>query len=207
MNQDEVAEDIAFLLYLLPMLASAGYALVLWVPRGLSASLPEDIYLIVTKEPLVFLLGFSAICVALLIEMYILKTGSAQEKLASSSHKMQRLSIACVLLAALSAWSASGYSGNVGRTAALFLSGRYSLIFPLLTLITSFVLTAPRVRDVQRKAVVDALSVGALIVSPVLLYFTWRVGLPWTMSFGVSLLVLGAGLATIVYGNVRMKGD
>lgn len=60
--------DIALFLYAAPFILSFVYALYLWLGTGLSAILPQLVFLEVTQNPYVFLAGFAAVSLAAVID-------------------------------------------------------------------------------------------------------------------------------------------
>ena len=61
MKSSDSKEDIPFLLFLVPFAISGIYAIILWAQAGLSSTLPQTVFLQVTENPYVFLVGFTAV--------------------------------------------------------------------------------------------------------------------------------------------------
>ena len=65
MSSKDFGEDAAFLLYLVPVVASIIYGIYEWVVTAKTSTMPSTAYLVVAKSPYLFLISIVAICVAL----------------------------------------------------------------------------------------------------------------------------------------------
>ena len=171
LTKEELGEDIALILYIIPFAINGGYSLILWTTRGFSISLPADIYLAVTKNSIVFLAGLASILLASVIEL-ITKSGSERARsLQLSARRLEILATASVILSLVFAWSATGYSANLRAAVDMWLEGRYPLIFPSLLLVTSFVMNPLMTLSQERKKFLSqALAIGLVIGAPLVFY-------------------------------------
>ncbi len=202
MERTELTENISFILYLVPLVASAVYALAIWAAEGLSAALPPTVYLTVTKDPYLFLLGFAAVCAAVLIEIFGSPVGVKLSKLAENARQIQILAMICIATAILSVWSATGYSPSSGRILGILLEGRYALIFPLLLFILALLLNPTSNFGFLSPA--NLLRNGSLILliaSPLVFYGLWRMRMPWPAIIGPTLIIIIAGVALLLYSG------
>jgi uncharacterized membrane protein YhaH (DUF805 family) len=136
MNSSENRQDIPFLLFLVPFAASAIYAIYLWVSVGLSATLPQSVFLQVTESPYVFLVGFVAVMLGAVIDVQLEEPAKRRLKLIQESNTLQIVAVVALILGALSAWYAAGF--DPGLAASNVLEGRYVVVFPALVIIVSF---------------------------------------------------------------------
>ena len=167
----ENGENVSFILYLVPLLLSASYALFLWISEGLSFTIPETVYLTVTKNPYIFLIGFLAICLAVLIEIFSSPTESKLIKLTDNARQIQFLAYICIGSVVVSVWSTSGYSLNIGQFLQILLEGRYALIFPLMLFILSLILNPKlKINILSTNTLIKNASIFLLIASPLIFY-------------------------------------
>lgn len=192
MNKGEFSEDLAFLLFAVPFAGTGILALVSWAPSGISLFLPRSVYLSVTKDPLVFLLGFTAILLSLIIEIYGSDPETRMGKVQETANRMEKLAIVSLILAALFAWSATGFSSDLVKPAALLVEGRYAVIFPTSLLLTARALVLTVESRLEKGVVKEVISVLALAASPIMLLVLLNT------SGDVGLAVLASGLVFLV---------
>lgn len=130
-------EDASTLLYLVPFIASGAYAIYLWVSSGLTPLLPASAYLQVTRDPYVFLAGTFAVLVGVILDLRGSDPQKRRERLAWTSGYLQKTAAACFILSLLMAWYANGFL-DISGTADDFVVGRYSIVFPALLFLLSY---------------------------------------------------------------------
>ena len=200
MQRAETTENISFILYLVPLISSTIYALSLWASEGLSSTLPETVYLSVTKDPYLFLIGFLAICSAVLIEVYGSSKESRLSRIEANSRQLQVLAVISIGAAVLSVWSTLGYSFNISGILQILLEGRYALIFPLMLFILAFLLnTSLKINLLSYNNLVKNASLILMIASPLIFYGLWRIHVPWEGIISITLITLIIGLALLIY--------
>jgi len=138
MSSKERIQDVSFLLFLVPFAASGIYALYLWAEGGISAILPKTVFLQVTENPYVFLLGFVAVVVGATLDVTSEALPKRRQKLVQESNRLQFLAVTALVLGGLSAWYAAGF--DIGAGASNLLEGRYAIIFPALLITVSFLM-------------------------------------------------------------------
>ncbi len=201
MERTELTENISFILYLIPLVASTVYALSLWAAQGLSVALPPTVYFTVTKDPYLFLIGFAAVCAAVLIEIFGSPAEAKPSKLAENVRQIQLLAIICLVTAAIvSVWSAVDYAPSLGGIVGILLEGRYALIFPLMLFILSMLLNpSSRFTFLTPVNLLRNGSLILLIASPLLFFGLWRIHMSWPLIIGPTLAVVIAGTALLIY--------
>jgi len=187
------AEDISTLLYLVPFLASGIYGIVLWVQAGISAVLPSSVYLTVTRDPILFIIGSLSIMLGVMIEVNSTDPSTRQAKLASLGSTLQSMAIASLILVIVAAFYANGFL-DVSGAATDFIIGRYGLVFPAMLVLLSYLLTAQfRWTSLRHRKV---LAVIALLLVPVSIYELGK--RQPTLGLGGALVLLIVGVALYV---------
>jgi len=130
-------EDISTVLFLVPFIVSGVYGIYLWVTLGISLVFPSSAYLQVTRDPYVFLIGILAVLGGVLLDLSGVEPQSRRERLSWTSNYLQKTAAACFVLSLLVAWYANGFIDIVG-TAQDFVVGRYSLVFPAMVFLFSY---------------------------------------------------------------------
>ncbi len=200
LQREEITENISFILYLIPLIFSTVYAISLWVPEGLSSTLPETVYFSVTKDPYLFIIGFLAICSAILIEVYGSSKESRLNRIKENSRQLQVLAVISISAAVLSVWSTIGYSFNISGILQILLEGKYALVFPLMLFILAFLLnTSFRFNLLSFNNLVKNASIILMISSPLIFYALWYIHVPWEGIISITLTILITGVILILY--------
>jgi len=200
LQKAETTENISFILYLVPLISSTIYAISLWTSEGLSLTLPETVYLSVTKDPYLFLISFLAICCAVLIEVFGSSKESRLSRIETNSKQIQILAVISFSAAVLSVWSTIGYSFDISRILQILLAGRYALIFPLMLFILAFLLnTSLKFNLLSFNNLMKNASFILMIASPLIFYGLWRIHVPWEGIISITLIILIIGVALILY--------
>ena len=189
MKKDSV-EDAALILYLIPILLNGGYGLWKWVTGGADLAALQQIYINLTREPVVFLAGLIAVCLAVVLDARYLSP------IEDVDRRVTRLAVFCFITALIIALISTGFNLSSGLT--LFLQGRYALIFPALLMVLSFLFRVRGVSLASLKGVRRWLSLLLLLISPLSLYLLWRLGVVWYAVFAVPLLLVIASLALMI---------
>lgn len=165
-NVRERNGDIALFLYLAPFILNFAYALYLWAGVGLSATLPQLVYLEVSQNPYVFLLGFAAVAFAAVIDFNSEGPESRRNAVLALSRRLQWLALVSIVLAFLAGWYSAG--GDLATGLLNVVDGRYPLVFPAILVLFSFIiLPSVRLEGANRQ---NLLVIILLIASPAALY-------------------------------------
>lgn len=175
--------DIALFLYAAPFIINFVYALYVWSGVGFSAVLPQAVYIEVSQNSYVFLLGSVAVALAALIDFNSEPPASRRSSMFSLSKRLQTLALVALVLSFIMAWYAA--SGNLGTAAYNIMDGRYPLVFPAVLLFFSYIILPP-VR-IQGANIKNLLVVVLLLLSPALLY-----------EFGKRNTAAGLGAALVL---------
>jgi hypothetical protein len=185
-------EDVSTLLYMVPFLASGGYGLYLWVRGGVTAFLPTTVYLTVTREPTLFILGTLSILLGLMVEVNSTDPADRPLRLASLSKTLQTIGAAALILALISAFYANGFT-DVSGAAGDFIIGRYGVVFPAMMVLLSYLVSLKfNVASLRSPA---SLAVIALLLVPVSLYELGKRQL--ALGLGVAFVLIVAGLVLL----------
>ncbi len=190
-------EDLSFLLYLSPLLINGLYALYLWFSLNL---LPVNVYLKVTNDNIVFLVGVLVIIIALVMEVWMNPKDMRIKKIGENISRMRILAFLFIILSLISVWSASGYSSNIFDVLDLYLEGRYAILYPLLLLGFSFALS-PSIKHFFKFSIIifEVIPIILISSSPLLLYILWRLKFSYNIVFPIPLLIFIAGIALFLY--------
>jgi hypothetical protein len=132
--------DAAALLYLVPFVATAGYGLYLWAKTGLSAILPSSVYLSVARDPYVFIVGSFAVMAGVVLDIMSAEPGSRLAQARSTATILQSIAAASLVLAFLGAWYSNGFL-HLTATFTDFIVSRYTVIFPAVLVLLSYLIT------------------------------------------------------------------
>lgn len=185
-----LSEDATAVLYLVPFLVSAAYGLYLWVRGGLSATLPKTVYLTVTRDPYVFMLGSFAVMLAVVVEVTSAESAGRQAKAKSTGDTLQSVAAASVVLALLGAWYANGFV-NITGTVTDFIVGRYSIIFPAVMVLLSYLVTIQLKLDSLRNPKV--LGIIAMLLVPAVVYELGKRDAAGGLAIALVLIIVGVG--------------
>jgi hypothetical protein len=193
----ENREDVPFLLFLVPFAVSGVYAIFLWVQTGVSATLPQTVFLQVTENPYVFLIGFVAVILGATMDVVSTEPLLRRAKLIEESTTLQIIAITALVLGLLSAWYAAGFDPGVAATNVL--AGRYVIIFPALLVVFSFLmLPAVSIRKDQANIV---------LIAVLLLAIPLTVDEVGKRSFFVGMLLGLALLGAAIYLYLQSQVD
>lgn len=194
MAQREAHEDLGFVLAFVPFLGSAIYALALWIPRGVSGGFPQDIFLSVTKDPYLFLVGYVALLGGAVVE--VRASSMPAEKLGAVVGRLQLVAVISFVLALILAWIAAGF-GSAGATLGLLIAGRYAILFPAALLVTSLGVGLATGRRTETGLAAGFAGVIPMIGSAVVLLAGSRTAAPWPLTVGVAMALLVGGVIVI----------
>lgn len=183
-------EDLSTLFYMVPFLLSGVYGLVLWVQGGISPFLPASVYLTVTRDPWVFVVGSGFVLLGIMIEVNSTEPPMRQAKLASLGMYLQMIAVASLVLVLVSALYANGFT-NLSGMATDFIIGRYGLVFPATMVLLSYLLTAQFEFSSLRNPKV--LAVIAMLLVPASLYEIGKRQLTLGLVIACLLLIFGLG--------------
>lgn len=181
-------EDVSTLLFLVPFLASGLYALYLWASSGITPILPAGVYLSVTRDPYVFLTGTLAVLAGLVVDMRGSEPASRRDRLAWDSSFLQKTAAACFILALIMAWYANGFY-DLSGAAQDFVVGRYSIVFPALLVLLSY-LVNPALR-LSGAASAKVLGFLAMLAVPAVIYEVGKRNASVGLAAAAALMLVG----------------
>lgn len=192
MEKTELIEDLTFLLYLGPFIICGLWGLFLTFSSGFSST---QIYLLITKDPTVFLIGFGTVLSAALVEINLGSNEESFVRSRRSARNLQRIALASIVLSVISVAGAASLSGDLGAAGGLLVQGRFAFVFPLLVYVSSVVLSPLGLRRSYLKSPpLDFIGFLLIILSPILLYSLWNGDVAWEITAGVPLLLMVLGL-------------
>jgi hypothetical protein len=186
MNKVETYDDLSTVLFLVPFLLSGVYGLYLWIQRG-GLLLPTDVYLTVTRDPVVFLVGTLAVFGGSFVEVWIADRDRRAEKLGSLSSLLQKLAAASFILALICALYANDL--NLSGTSLDFIVGRYALIFPALLVLLSYLIVTPLNSGAIGKR--EGVGIVVMLLVPAVVYEVGKRDSIVGIVLGFILLIVG----------------
>ncbi len=198
-------EDIAFFLYLVPIVAGIVYGVYEWYEFGPhSISMPGYAYVVVSKSPYLFLGSLVAICVGFLIELRSTPVNERTTIVSANTTRMQILAIIVLLFSLAAAISSANY--NFTNGVGSFLTGRYALIFAFF-LIGFSILLSPRqlVGNVKLNVAPEFVGLLVMAISPFVLYGCIKLHLPYNAASIAAIAVLAIGVAIFLSGSRLFK--
>lgn len=184
-------EDASTVLLLVPFVASGAYAIYLWVSGGLTAVLPSSVYLEVTRNSYVFLAGLGAVLLGLLLDLRGVDPQARRERLAWESGYLQKTAAACFVLSLVTAWYANGFL-DVAGAADDFVVGRYSIVFPAVLVLLSYMLN-PSLK-LSGAASYRFLAFVAMLAVPAVVYEVGKRMVAAGLIAAAALIVVGVYL-------------
>ena len=180
-------EDIATLLYIVPFAVSAVYGLTVWLEQGISALLPSEVYLAVTRSPEVFVIGSLAVFVGVVMELRETEPVQRGAKVGSLGTTLQVIAGVSFFFALAGAVYANG--ANVAGAAGDLMGGKYDLIFPAIMILMSYLITVPlQFSALARK---KTLAIVLLLLVPVSIYEVGKRQIYVGLGLAFALLVVG----------------
>jgi hypothetical protein len=180
--------DVALLLYAAPFVLNFVWTLYVWYGAGLSATLPQLVFLEVTQNPYIFLAGFGAVVLAGVIDFNSEPQERRKAALSTLSKRLQAIAVVSVVLALISAWYAANF--DLGVTFFNLLDGRYPLVFPALLVFLSFMIL-PTVRF-EGANIKNLLVVLLLFASPLVIYELGKRNTVGGLGGGLILILAAA---------------
>jgi hypothetical protein len=153
------------------------------------------VYLEVTQSPYIFLAGFAAVALAVVIDFDSEPPSARKSTTNALSRRLQLIALISVILAFIFAWYSAG--GDLGTGVLNMVDGRYPLVFPAVLVFFSFlILPSVRLQGANQK---NLLIVVLLIASPAALY---ELGKRSTIAgLGVGLILLLVAAFLLVYNK------
>lgn len=193
MSRDGFRDDASVFFYLVPFIASGVYGLFLWVTSGVSATLPTSVYLSVTRDPYIFLVGSFAVLLGAIIEVNSAVPSERGSRLSSVGGTLQTVALSSFVLALLAAWYANGFL-DISGMASDFIVGRFSLVFPALLVLLSYLLTAQfNLKGLRNQRM---WGIVFLLLVPVAIYEIGR--RQAAVGLGVAFILMVAGVAILL---------
>lgn len=188
--------DVALLLYAAPFILNFVYALYVWFGVGFSAVMPQIVYLEVTQSPYIFLAGFAAVSLAVVLDFDAEPPNVRKSATSALSRRLQLIALVSVVLAFITAWYSAG--GDLGTGVLNMVDGRYPLVFPAVLVFFSFlILPSVRLQGANQK---NLLVIILLVASPAALY---ELGKRDTIAGLGAALVLILAAAYLLVNNKK----
>jgi hypothetical protein len=204
MSKKLSTDDASVFLYMVPFIASAVYALYLGVVNRVSFVLSSSVYLEVTRDPIVFLIGTLSVMLGVALEVSSTGPEERTAKLGSVSNTLQVIAVTSFILAGVCALYAHGFS-DVSGAASDFIAGRFSLVFPIMLVLLSFLITA-RI-NLGSIGTPSILGIIAMLFVPVSVYEVGKRNTVVGLVAALVLMMAGVGLFLLSNRKASDKKD
>ncbi len=202
MASRDAIEDASFILYLVPLIASIIYGAYEWAIIPHSTTMPGLAYLIVSKSPYLFLLSVISVVCGLILEVRGTPLAERSAVIQANAGRMQVLAIAVLILSFFAAVSVGGY--DLANGAAVFIAGRYALIFAFGLILWSFFLNPKQlIGNARLSSVVEIVGLFLLGAAPVVLYGGVKAHLDFDLSAVGAIIVAIIG-AYLFFNNTKI---
>ena len=195
-------DDASFLLYLVPFIASGVYGLAFWLANGVSSVQASDVYLTVTRDPYVFMVGSLAVLAGVLLEVRSGDQEGWPARVKSAGDTLQTIAIASIALSLVGVWAATGFV-HLSQAFTDFMLGRYSVVFPAMLVFLSYLITIDLKLDTFRNPKV--LGVIALLLVPAAVYEIGKRDTAGGLAIGLALAMIG--MWVFVRGDRKATAD
>jgi hypothetical protein len=200
MPSKDFGEDVSFLLYLVPVVASIAYGIYEWAVTASTSTMPPAAYLIVSKSPYLFLLSLVSICAAIAVEVRYSNPPDRNKIVQDNTRRLQILAVVALIISYLAAFSAGGYDLGIGFS--FFINGRFALIYALFLIGISLLLSPKQVVGNARLASLPEIGgLILLVLTPIVFYGGVKIHLSFAVSFVAGLILGIIGLALLVSGS------
>ena len=146
-------------------------------------------YLTVTRNPTLFLLGSFAVMLGTIIEVSTEQAEKRIETVVALSRRLQWLGAASLVLASLMAWYANAFTLDLGAVGADVLIGRFNIVFPAFLFLLSFLIATP-IR-LERILEPKTMAIILLLLVPVTLYEVGTRNTDIGLAISFALLIVG----------------
>ena len=164
-----------------------------------STSMPLTAYIIVSKDPVLFVLSLVAICIGFVMEVRGSSSGERTMIVSANTSRMQILAVTVLIISFAAAISSGGY--DVGNGTLNFLTGRYALIFAFFLIGFSILLSPSQmIGNVKLSVAPEFIGLVFVALSPFVYYSALKVHLHYSEAAGSALVVLIIGIVLVLGG-------
>ncbi len=205
MNPKELGEDVAFFLYLVPIIAGIVYFAYEWYATAQAYSNYLGLaYLIVTKSPYLFIVSIVAVCVAVIAEVRTSDPANRESIIHANTSRLLTLAIVVLIASFIGAYAQSG--NDFGNAVTLFVDGRQVFLFAFLLILISIFLNPKEVYgNAKLGALPEVLGLIFLVASPALFYLGVRMIHSFAASAGMGLVAFVVGLVLLASSRLSRK--
>jgi len=199
MSSKDQGEDIAFLLYFVPIVVSIIYGVYEWYTVAHTSAMPFLAYAIVAKSQYLFLVSLVAICVAIIIEVRSTSIPLREGIVKDNSTRLQILAVAVLIVSFAASLSVANYS--FVNAFSIFIVGRYPLIYAFFLVGISLLLSPRQILgNAKISSLPEIIGLVLLTASPVIFYLGYKVHLSFVASAVAGLVAAIVGIVLVVSG-------
>ncbi len=174
-------------MYLMPFIAGIFGSIYYLIVLGDADRTLYNMFLLVTKDPLIFLAGFLGLVVATCFD--VKSSSGSFEKIPS---KLQKIALTILIIELFGGLVAVNFV-DLGGLFSLFIDGKYAALMPLLTLVYSFLVLLIKTSsfDVTLKALGTAASIILMLAGPSYVFYSSAFGTGSNYVLGLAILMSG----------------
>lgn len=203
MISKDTGEDVAFFLYLLPVVASVVFGVYEWSILPHTSAMPLLAYIIVVKSQYLFLLSLVAVCLAIIVEVRSASITEREALVKANSYRLLWLAIVILIVSLASSISAGEY--NLANGLSIFVQGRYPLIYAFFLVGMSLLLSPKQLLgNAKLSSLPEILGLVFLVASPLIFYAGLKVKISFPLSAAAGILIAIVGLVLLLGISARM---
>ena len=204
-NREQI-EDLTILLYAAPFLVGAfgwvyHYILLNAVDRSF-----DTLYIVVSKDPIIFLLGFFCTISASILDIRIIR-----EEIDRVAARLQKITLALLLIEVIGALIVIVVTSKAAQIFYLFLDGKYSVVLPLLIFIYAYSISLNKLglTNLNRKSLMTVVSIILMIAAPAYLFYMGAIHSGNMMYYGQGVVIFLVGFISYIlssspsFGKIR----
>lgn len=200
MSSKDQGEDIAFFLYLFPIVASIIYGIYEWDSVAHTSTMPFLAYVIVAKSQYLFLVSLVAICLAIILEVRSANIPQREGIVKDNSIRLQILAVVVLIISLAAALSVEDY--NLANAVSIFIVGRYALIYAFFLVGISLLLSPKQVLgNAKLSSLPEIVGMVLLVASPVVFYLGIKVNLAFGICAFAGIVVAAIGIVFLATGS------
>lgn len=188
MSSKGYSKEVPDILYLVPFLVSGVYGVYLWATNGISIELPSTVFLTVTRDPYVFIIGSFAVMLGMIVEISSAEEAERQARVKSVAGTLQSIAVASLVLALVGALYCNGFL-HLSDAATDFIVGRYGVVFPTMMVLLSYLITLQAKVEAVRNPKV--LGVIAMLLVPAVVYEVGKRDTAGGLAIALALVIVG----------------
>ncbi|MGQ9780724.1 MAG: hypothetical protein ACUVQ8_00500 [Nitrososphaeria archaeon] len=193
----DLIQNIILLLYLAPFLTGIiGWAYYFAI-LGPSETNFYTLFIVVSKDPFLFLIGFTGVVVAT-----VLDAKGSGESIGGVMSRVEKIALALLIVEAITVFLVAEM--NITKIFFMFVDGKYAVILPLSLLIYSYLIPLGRIH-LQKPSVtslLNTLSILIMIGAPAFIFYMYAFHATTNM-YEEGVVVFLIGFTLFIFSNYQ----